>query len=63
MSEFINCPALYQHQHAEGCLTLPPPFPLGARITLPNYGGYVPIGFFQFWTDELEPALAELVRG
>ena len=47
--QFIRCPALNLHQHTEGCLTLPPTFPLGARITLPHYGGYVPIGFFQLW--------------
>jgi hypothetical protein len=36
-------------QHHRGCLTVPPPFPLGARISLREYGGYVPIGFFQMW--------------
>jgi len=47
--KFIDRLAIFQHQHVEGCLTIPPPFPLGARISLPNYGGYVPIGFFQLW--------------
>jgi len=46
---FIRKPAQHLHQHAHGCLTLPPPFPLGARVCLPAYGGYVPIGFFQLW--------------
>ncbi len=46
---YISRPAQHLHQHAHGCLTLPPPFPLSARISLRAYGGYVPIGFFQLW--------------
>ena len=53
---FIDRPMAQHHQHAHGCLTLPPfdvandrPFHMGARISLRQYGGYVPIGFFQMW--------------
>jgi hypothetical protein len=37
------------HQHIRDCLIVPPPFPLGARISIRKYGGYIPIGFFQMW--------------
>jgi hypothetical protein len=54
--KFIDRPMRQQHQHLHHCLTVPPfdvahnrPFPMGARISLRQYGGYVPIGFFQMW--------------
>jgi hypothetical protein len=37
------------HQHIRHCLVIPPPFQPGARISIKEYGGYVPIGFFQAW--------------
>lgn len=37
--EFISKPFEQHHQHHRGCLVLPPPFPLGARIALRDYGG------------------------
>jgi hypothetical protein len=43
---FLRCPALQQedsvwvHSHA---------FPPGVRVASPDFGGYVPIGFFQLW--------------
>jgi hypothetical protein len=37
------------HQHIRDCLIIPPPFPMGARISIRHYGGFVPIGFFQMW--------------
>lgn len=59
---FIDRPMSDQHQHAHGCLTLPPfdvahgrPFPMGARISLRHYGGYVPIGFWQMWSGARYP--------
>ena len=52
---FIDRPMQQHHQHAHGCLTLPPPFPMGARISLRQYGGYVPIGFFQMWSGAKHP--------
>ena len=36
-------------QHIRHWLVVPPPFPLGARLALKDYEGYVPIGFFQLW--------------
>jgi len=36
-------------QHIRHWLVVPPPFPLGARLALPDHAGYVPIGFFQLW--------------
>ena len=47
--QFIDRPIASHHQHTRGCLTIPPPFHLSARISLAQYGGYVPIGFFQLW--------------
>ena len=37
------------HPLRHHCLLVPPPFPLGARLVLPEHEGYVPIGFFQLW--------------
>jgi hypothetical protein len=37
------------HQFLWHCLIVPPPFPLGGRLSFREYGGYVPIGFFQMW--------------
>ena len=37
------------HQHIRDCLIIPPPFPMGSRISVRHYGGYIPIGFFQLW--------------
>jgi len=48
-NNFITRPMRQHHQHLHHCLTVPPPFPLSARIALAQYGGYVPIGFFQLW--------------
>jgi hypothetical protein len=54
--KFIDQPMKRQHQHTHHCLTHPPfdvahglPFPMGSRISLRQYGGFVPIGFFQMW--------------
>jgi hypothetical protein len=52
---FIDRPMQQHHQHAHGCLTLPPPFPMGARISLRQYGGFIPIGFFQMWSGARYP--------
>ncbi len=35
--------------HDYMCRTRVPPFPLLDRIAIRDYGGYVPIGFFQMW--------------
>jgi hypothetical protein len=37
------------HQHVRDCLIVPPPFPMGSRISIRHYGGFIPIGFFQMW--------------
>jgi len=37
------------HQHDYNCRVNVPPFPLAHRISLPEYGGYIPIGYFQLW--------------
>lgn len=47
--KFIDRPYDQLAQHQRNCLVLPPPFPLGARISLKEYGGYIPLGFFQMW--------------
>ncbi len=39
----------YLHQFRHHCLLVPPPFPMMARLILPEHEGYVPIGFFQLW--------------
>jgi hypothetical protein len=41
--------AAAHHQHVRDCLIVPPPFPMGARISIRHYGGFIPIGFFQMW--------------
>ena len=41
--------ASHRFQFAEGYRSDPPPFPLGSRLILPEFEGYVPIGFFQLW--------------
>lgn len=46
---FISRPMQHQHQHQQHCLTIPPPFPMGTRISIRAYGGFIPIGFFQMW--------------
>lgn len=43
------------HQHIRNCLTIPPPFPMGARIVIPHYEGFLPIGFFQLWNAARHP--------
>ena len=52
---FIDRPVRQHHQHRHHCLTMPPPFPMGARIAIQAYGGYVPIGFFQMWNGGQHP--------
>jgi hypothetical protein len=37
------------HQHRQHCLVIPPPFPMGARISLREHSGYIPIGAYQMW--------------
>jgi hypothetical protein len=44
-----------RHQHIRNCLTVPPPFPMGARISIKHYGGFIPIGFFQMWNAGRHP--------
>jgi hypothetical protein len=53
---FIDRPMRQQHQHQLHCMTVPPPFPMGSRISIRAYGGYVPIGFFQMWNGGRFPA-------
>lgn len=49
----------FQHQrytqHLRHCLVIPPPFPMGARIAIKEYNGYIPIGFFQLWNAKKFP--------
>ncbi len=39
--------------HDYMCRTKIPPFPLLDRISIRDYGGYIPIGFFQMWHGSL----------
>lgn len=36
-------------QHDHWCLVTPPTFPLGSRIAIRDYEGYIPIGYWQLW--------------
>lgn len=37
------------HQHDYLCRVKVPPFPMGDRISIHDYSGYIPIGYFQLW--------------
>ena len=45
-AEFVTTPRL---QHENNVFIHTSSFPIGVRIFRPNYGGYIPIGFFQMW--------------
>lgn len=48
--KYISQPAAGVIQKKHHCLVTPPlHFPLGARLSLSEHAGYIPIGFFQMW--------------
>ncbi len=47
--EWTNYRITRDMQHDYWCRVNPPSFPLGARLSIREYGGYIPIGYWQLW--------------
>lgn len=47
--KYVTKQPQHHFQKRHHCLLDPPPFPMGARLVLKEYKGYVPIGYFQMW--------------